>query len=195
MQTWSEAMDTGWTSHLLPPEITAEEYDALPEEVARRIEVVDGRIIVSPSASLLHQLIVAGLLTELRSQRPVGPRVVGEVDVRLADVPLRIRKPDVIVFHGDLETDLAHAILRPEHVSLVVEVVSPNSVTIDRLHKFGEYAAAGIANYWRIETDPLEVHTYALAKRAYRETGVHKGRLVTDRPFPVDVDLDALLLG
>ena len=193
MQTWSEAlMDSdSWTSHLPPSQISAEEYDALPEEVARRIEVVDGRSIMSPSPSVQHQLLVLGLAAELRSRRPDGLRVVFDIDVRLVDVPLRVRRPDIVVCRVDPAKDV---VLRPQHVALVVEVVSPNSVATDRLHKAAEYAAAGIAHYWRVEMDPLAVHTYALERLGYVETGVHRGRLLAERPFPVEIELEGLLL-
>ncbi|MFD2491822.1 Uma2 family endonuclease [Amycolatopsis jiangsuensis] len=40
---------------------------------------------------------------------------------------------------------------RPEHVLLVVEVVSPGSGTTDRIVKTDQYAKAGIPFYWRVE--------------------------------------------
>ena len=186
MQIWSVAPPGAepWMDVLPPPEIGAEQYEAWPEDLVRWIEVVDGRLIMAPRHSLLHQLVVVGLAIALRSQRPGGLRVVHQVDLRLAEVPLHIRRPDIVVYRADLPDD---ADPRPEDVSLAIEVVAPDSVTADRLHKPAEYAAAGIAHYWRVETDPLVVHT--------SDRGVHKGRLVTDQPFPVDVDLEALLLG
>ena len=179
-------------THLLRRAISAEEYDALPEEVARRIEVIDGRIMMSPSPSLLHQLLVLGMAGALKAQCPAGLRVVCDFDLRLADEPLHVRRPDMMIFNAD---PAVVSILRPEHLTLVVEVVSPNSVTTDRLHKAAEYAAAGIPHYWRVELDLLEARTYAVTPLGYRETGMHKGRLVTAEPFTVEIDLEALLLG
>ncbi len=50
----------------LPEEgITAEEYDRLPEEISRRIEIVDGSIIVSPSATARYNRIARLLANRL----------------------------------------------------------------------------------------------------------------------------------
>jgi hypothetical protein len=45
-----------------------------------------------------------------------------------------------------------------------VEVVSPGSRELDRVVKPGEYARAGVGNFWRVERDAgaATVHMYAL---------------------------------
>ena len=46
----------GWMD--LPPEgLSAADYEALPEDVCRRIEVVDGAIIVNAASRRLQQTI------------------------------------------------------------------------------------------------------------------------------------------
>jgi Uma2 family endonuclease len=42
---------------------------------------------------------------------------------------------------------------RPEHCLLVVEVMSPDSVTTDQIDKPAEYAAFGILHFWRVELE------------------------------------------
>jgi Uma2 family endonuclease len=54
---------------------------------------------------------------------------------------------------------------RPADVVLAVEVVSPDTRRVDRFAKPGEYAAAGIPFYWRIEQDPVHVYAYRLGDR------------------------------
>ncbi len=192
MQPWSKAMthSDAWMSNLPPSQINAEEYDALPEDVARRIEVVDGRIIMSPSPSRTHQRLTRHLANALERLCPDMLQVDTDVDLRLADVVLQIRRPDIVVYRADLSDE---AILRPEHVMLVVEVVSPNSISTDRIHKPAEYSASGIGHYWLVEMEPLEVHTFETVPLGYRETGVHRDRLAVDQPFPVEIDLSSLL--
>ena len=114
-----------------------------------------------------------------------------DFDVRLADVPLNNRRPDVTVYRAD-SIDVTPT--RPEHVLLVVEVVSPGSETTDRLVKTDQYAKAGIAFYWRVEQAatgiPL-VYTYVLdpAANQYRENDVHTGAVKTSTPLTIDIDL------
>jgi len=47
-------------------------------------------------------------------------------------------------------------VLRPQHCTLVVEVMSPGSVTADQTDKPAEYAVSRIPHYWRVEHDPAE---------------------------------------
>jgi len=86
---------------------------------------------------------------------------------------------------------------RPEHVLLVVEVVSPGSETTDRIVKVDQYAKAGIPFYWRIEqaaTGVPVVYTYVLdpASRAYRDGEMFAGTIKAAVPFSVMVDLGAV---
>ncbi|MEU4648555.1 Uma2 family endonuclease [Nocardia fluminea] len=114
-----------------------------------------------------------------------------DFDVRLQDVPLTNRRPDVVVYRADT-IDLTPT--RPEHVLMVVEVVSPGSQTTDRIVKVDQYAKAGIVFYWRIEQAangvPL-IYTYILdpATGAYRTGDMFTGTVEVSAPFPVKIDL------
>jgi Uma2 family endonuclease len=177
--------------------LTAADYDALPEEICRRIEVVDGAVVVSPSPRRPHQKVVQRLANILDAAS--GPRfsAVIDVDLRLRDVPLLNRRPDIVVYDSALPDD---EVLRPEHCLLVVEVMSPGSVTVDRIDKPGEYAAAGIRNFWRVEFDDdekmLTVYRYGLdpTTRIYSSAGMSTGKMVVSDLLNVSVDLVELML-
>jgi Uma2 family endonuclease len=64
-------------------------------------------------------------------------------------------------------------------VVLAVEVVSPGTRRVDRFAKPGEYAAAGIRYYWRIEQDPVHVYAYRLGERP-GPSGFRQYELVAD---------------
>lgn len=177
----------------LPEEgVTAEEYDRMPEEICRRIEIVDGSIIVSPSATPRHNRIARLLANSLERAAPSPWQVTTDVDLRLADVPLHNRRPDVLVFKGDPDV----LPVRPKQVLLAVEVMSKGSVSADRVDKPAEYAIAGIPHYWRIEQEEagLTSFIYILdaAANTYGIVDVHSGTLKTEVPFPVTIDLGTL---
>lgn len=176
--------------------LTADEYDALPEDVCRQIEVVDGAIVVSPSPRRTHQRVARYLANALEGACRPGLAVATDVDLRLRDVPLLNRRPDVVAYDGTLPDE---AVLRPEHCLLVVEVMSPGSITTDQNDKPAEYAAAGIEHFWRIEnfedTSKLTVFRYRLDRttRTYASMGASTGKLVVTDPLEISIDFANLV--
>jgi Uma2 family endonuclease len=181
---------------MIPP-LTAADYEALPEELCRDVEVIDGAIIVNPAPRRPHQTIIGELFCVLKQACGPKLKVDFDVDLRLRDVPLLNRRPDVVVYDRTLDYD---AVLRPEQCLLVVEVMSPGSITTDKVDKPAEYATAGIEHFWRVENptdDPanLSVHCHRLdpSTGRYAVTGVHTGKLSVTEPLSVTVDLMELL--
>ncbi len=171
--------------------LTAEAYDELPEDLSRTIEVVDGAVIVSPSPSRWHQDVVYNLAAALKPACGPDLRVTIDVDLRLADVPLLNRRPDVVVYRAGVPDD---EVLRPADVVLIAEVTSPGSVTTDRVDKPAEYAVAGIPRYWRLDPAEAAVCTYRLtpAGNSYLLDGNHTGRLIVTEPVRLDIDVSQL---
>jgi len=118
------------------------------------------------------------------------------VDLRLRDIPLLNRRLDAVMYDASLPDDV---VLRPQHCALVVEVMSPGSVTTDQTDKPAEYAAARIPHYWRIEHDPAErvlsVFCYRLdpTTGTYASAGVHTEKMIVTDPVSVTIDLTTLL--
>ncbi len=84
--------------------------------------------------------------------------------------------------------------LGPEHVGLVVEVVSPSSRKTDRFAEPGEYAEAGIPLFWRVETEPdVVVHVHRRSDDGYLVTSRLDGAGHADAPWgSVEIDLRSL---
>ena len=144
-----------------------DELADLPDD-DRRYEVVDGRLVVSPAPGQRLQAIGAELLFALRAQCPPAWRVCYEFALPMGTDG---RVPDLAVVHSaaDLGGPSPYP-LGPESFGLVVEVVSPSSRKTDRFAKPGEYAEAGIALFWRVETEPsVVVHAFELRAGAYVE--------------------------
>jgi Uma2 family endonuclease len=151
-------------------------------------------VVVSPSASKRHNRLARVLANALDSAGGRDWNADTDFDVRLQDVPLTSRRPDIVVYRADT-IDISPT--RPGHVLLAVEIVSPGSETTDRVVKLDQYARAGIPFYWRVEltaTSIPVVYTYLLdsASRRYRDNEVYTGFVTATVPFPVEVDLSAL---
>ncbi|WP_328612676.1 Uma2 family endonuclease [Amycolatopsis sp. NBC_00355] len=86
--------------------------------------------------------------------------------------------------------DKDHTMIRADEVAVVIEIVSPGSRRTDYRVKHDEYADAGIPHYWIIDlTEPVSL----VACRGYQDAAAVTGTFATDVPFPVKLDLDALL--
>ena len=175
-------------------QVTAEEYDAWSAEQCAGIEIVDGMVVVTPSASIRHNRVARMLANAFDAAARPSWNADTDFDVRLQDVPLLNRRPDVIVYRADA-IDIVPA--RPDDIRLVVEIVSPGSETTDRMIKMVEYARAGIRHYWRIEDAATElpiIHTYVLdpATQSYQPTEVFAGVIKAFAPFRVELDLRSI---
>jgi Uma2 family endonuclease len=184
-----------------PARVTAEEYEALPEEIARAIEIVDGYLVYCEAPTPDHQTAGRRLANLLeRHARAAMDRGYGcltvnnDVDLRLRDVPLLNRRPDVVLYKC---LDRGER-LRVQHTLLVVEIVSPGSETQDTTDKLGEYAKAGIPHYWIVRLDDSGVATierYRLdhASMLYKHIGTFMKDEAGDpprvgQPIPLTID-------
>jgi Uma2 family endonuclease len=188
-----------------PVRITAEMYQRMSEETSRAIEIVDGYIVYCEAPTPQHQLSARRLANLIERAARSAVRKSGgcftvniDVDLRLRDIPLLNRRPDVVLYRclDDGER------LRAEHVQLVIEIVSPGSQTTDEVDKPGEYARAGIPHYWIVRLDATGVsivERYQLdhATSTYK----HVGTLMKDEPgsapvlanpIPITIDWDEL---
>jgi len=171
--------------------------ESLPHDVnPHSYEIVDGALVVTPSPDIVHE--AASALLRFVLQSALGPDylVGGPIDI---DLNPSYRTPDLVVLPMSLVGQRTRPI-PPSDVLLVIEVVSPGSITTDRITKPAQYAAAGIPAYWRIETDPdISLTAYELPEggTVYAEIGSWtRGQTAhLAKPFPVDIVIDQLLPG
>jgi Uma2 family endonuclease len=183
----------------LPNTMNEVEYDALPEGVARRIEVVHGYVIVCESPTPQHQQVARRLANTFEAARPKEPctRVQMETDVVLWHVPkYTFRRPDVVVYRCQEDRNA-----KPEasDVLLMVEVSSPSTEREDLVDKMAQYAAAGIPAYLVVRMsadggiiDAREFHLDAATYQYRVETLMEHGVVLT-HPFKVVVPFEELV--
>ena len=190
--------------------LTVPEYLALGEDPEWvRYELQEGNLVMSPKPMPEHQIAVQELVVQLRGQLPGDVRAIFDVDVDLELVqpsaPGTVRAPDIAVGSN---AELARrreqgGVLRAGGVRLVVEVISPGSRRLDTMVKRDEYADAGIPHYWIVDLGGPGEHITLTAHHLAGEfgpvtsnsgdAGPVAGTFATTEPFPVRVDLDALV--
>ncbi len=182
-------MTLSWPNHLL----TIEDWEALPEDSAMRLELAEGVLVMSPMPFAWHQMAGMRLTFALDEQLPRVLAALAEVEVVVAEQPLTIRVPDVMVTRTELyETNPPRCPAADVH--LAVEVLSDGTRRIDRVLKFSEYAEAGIAQYWIVDLgEPTSLTAYVLVDGNYELSGEHTGAVTLDvSGHPVSLDLGSL---
>jgi Uma2 family endonuclease len=164
--------------------------DNLPSDLPAHTELIRGTLVMSPQKAW-HMAVVDALKNLMVGQCPGQFVVQREMAVRRSS--RSAPEPDLSIVHAEA-FDWDKTIYRPEEVVLVAEVISPESEERDREDKPTLYAAMGIPTFWLVERGkdhaPL-VHEHHLYGCSYRLMRTHADRLVTDRPFPLDVPLEA----
>ena len=168
---------------------TQAQYLQLTDWSNRLIEFTDGRIEVLPMPTQEHQAISRFLFLALYSfVQGIGGNVFyAPLRLRIRDG--KFREPDLL-----LVTDADDPRCRNDYwlgADLAVEVVSPDNPDRDLIDKRGDYAEAGIPEYWIANPVNSTVTVLVLSGGEYREHGVFRPGEQADSPslpgFSVDV--------
>ncbi len=154
-------------AQLWPPrgQWTESDYFQLPES-NRLIELSEGEITIMPPPSDTHQRLVGNLyrlLYAFVAAHQLGIVRFAPLAVRLW--PGKIREPDLLFISHEHADRLGEYVHGPP--DLAVEVISPTSRTVDRVTKFGEYAQAGISEYWLVDPAQEVVEVFVLEQSGY----------------------------
>jgi Uma2 family endonuclease len=134
-----------------PTKWTYADYARLPDD-GNRYEVLDGKVLTTPSPSASHQMIAEALYFRLREY--IRDHQLGRMiwDLDLLFVSGQFLRPDMM-FVPNAER---HRLLDRgmEGIpGLVVEIVSPSSGRIDKIMKPARYADFGIPEYWAVDPE------------------------------------------
>lgn len=138
-------------------------YDdlCLAREEGNRYELIEGELYLVASPSPLHQRLILRLgrgCSDAVADGELGQAYVAPVDVRLVDGS--VVQPDVVVILPDRLAIVEDKLIEGAP-SLVIEVASRSSRSIDGSAKRRVYAANGIPEYWLVDatTRSILVHT------------------------------------
>jgi Uma2 family endonuclease len=181
-----------------PSLLTVTEYLALGETALGYDELVEGRVVTSPSPVPDHNRAIFRAAVQLDPQLPAELEVLLDLDVNLelapADAPGFTRRPDLIVVARSARERVRRegGIIRAAEVVVVAEFVSLGSRRTDNVLKRADYADAGIPYYWIVDLDePVSLVACHLAgELGYVDGGAATGMFATTEPFGVRVDLD-----
>lgn len=163
------------------------DYEALPAD-GRCYEIHEGELSVTPAPSPLHQQVIRNLSVLLHQHvktRGLGEVLFSPIDCILSDIT--IIQPDIVYLEPRrLPAISARGIEGPP--TLVVEILSPSTVQIDRGVKFQLYARHGVPYYWIVDPEARSIEAYTLTGEAYQVTARGGADPISLPPFP-DLEL------
>ncbi len=144
-----------------------EEFWALPESVIPT-EYINGEIIMAPTPTAAHQRMSRKISTALSEF--VEGNGLGEIFYSPLDVILPtgdVVQPDIFF----LATKQAERALLDKRVygvpPLVVEILSPGSITLDTITKRHLYEKSGVREYWIVDVEKQSIAQLVLRKKHY----------------------------
>lgn len=163
--------------------LTVADLEAMPDD-GRRYELIGGAIVMTPAPGVDHQRVSRRLQRLLEDAWPQMEVFNAPVDLDLPEGQ-RVQPDLVVVERGRTGPRLELP------VALVVEVVSPGSVTNDRVTKAATYAAAGIPACWTVDPDRVLVTCLLHHGGEYRVVAEGPAVDVED-PVSLRIDVAAL---
>lgn len=139
--------------------LTPEEYLEQDRQAAIKSEYLAGEVLAMAGASEAHNLIVANVITELRTQlkKRLCKVYPGDLRVKVSQTGL-YTYPDMTVVCGESQFDDQHTLLNP---TLIVEVLSPDTADYDRGGKFTHYRKLpSLQEYVLIAQDTPHIEHY-----------------------------------
>lgn len=127
--------------------MSADAYLALPDD-GFKYELINGVVLMSPSASFPHQRIARRILQQIANHvdaRGLG-EVVGETDVRFGEG--EVYRPDIVFYTTERAAQLGNRLETPP--DLIVEILSPATEAMDLHTKRDDYERHGVKEYWAI---------------------------------------------
>lgn len=182
---------------LFPPqgEWSADAYLDLSDRTNRRIEYADGRVEFLPMPTELHEALVQFLffaLYQFVNRHQLGKVYSSGIRVRVREQKFCL--PDVMFLRKE-NYHLRHNRVW-DGADLVMEVVSdaPSDRQRDYEHKLRDYAEAGIAEYWIVDSVRRTVIVHQLTDGKYAVSGQYSpGELALSATLTgFDIDVTAL---
>ena len=147
------------------PLITRHDYQEMPEGPPY-FQVIEGKLLMSPSPNTFHQDIAGNVYAILHSyltRHPIGSAHIAPLDVYLSEI--NIFQPDVIFVSSARRSILTeHGIEGAP--DLIVEILSPGTARYDKGSKRRIYAQTGVKELWIVDPELKSIQVYQLSRNA-----------------------------
>lgn len=171
-----------------------EHYLRLPDD-DQCYEIIEGVLYVASAPSIEHQFVVSEIHFRLKlfvQERDLGLVFTAPIEVHLSDSSRPVQ-PDVLFLYND-HKPLAGTQFISGAPDLIVEVISPSSIRLDRTVKFDAYEQARVSEYWLVDPKLRAVEVYTLARGEYALFGQYTGDDVIESSVLVGLQIATSLI-
>jgi len=165
---------------------TFEEYLTYDDGTDNRYELVDGRLEIVNPPTFRHLLIAKFL--ELILDREISRLDLAWICLKEAGIRTGWRKSRLadlyIVPVGQILDLIDRPAVSQTPPLLVVEVVSPESISRDYRRKRSEYAALEVPEYWIVDPLKNQISILLLVEGLYEETVFTGSQPIVSQTFP-----------
>ncbi len=156
---------------------TYDDYLRLPDD-GNRYEIIEGVLYMVNAPGYDHQYVVSEMHLQMgnfvKSNR-LGIVMTAPFEIHLSETSRPVQ-PDVFFIAAERQPQSGDPYFEGAP-DLVVEVISPSSIRLDRFVKFDAYERAGVREYWIVDPGTHSVEVYVLDKeRVYALLGQFRGR-------------------
>jgi Uma2 family endonuclease len=184
---------------VLERKITIQEFQEMtfPEDDFYIYELINGIIMRKAAPQPMHQFIVRRLskaFEKLLDENPLGEFLTAPIDV-FFDKYSRAQ-PDLLFIREDRTfiIDLVDGIMGAP--DLIVEIISPGSVRMDRVDKKALYEEFGVKEYWIIDPNnhAIEIFSFKNDRYLLKEYVENEGKINSDILVGLDLDVKTLFV-
>lgn len=169
--------------------VSYEEFLEITEASESRYELIDGQIYLMAAPKHKHQIAVGEIFGKMYNwfqDKPCSP-LTSPFDVKLyndaekfEDDP-NVVQPDILVICDEEnidEKDTYQGI-----PSLVVEVLSKSTKSLDMILKLNLYMKSGVDEYWIVDTQQKQVLVYTFEDRAIDKFKSYEANMIIESSY------------
>ena len=168
-----------------------EDYLRLPND-GKRYEIIEGVLYVANAPSFDHQFSVSRVLFYLQLftiERDLGVVLTAPFEVHLSETSKPVQ-PDVLFIRKEQQPTPNTQVFAGAP-DLIVEIISPSSIRLDRKTKFDAYESASVAEYWLVDPKLRGVEVYTLSNGEYALFGQYTGNDLIESSVLVGLKIKA----
>ena len=159
--------------------LSYKDYMMLPETM-RRYDIINGEVIMAPSPTVFHQLLVRNLSYALHrhvTEKKLGHVLFAPLDVQISEEPFHTRQPDVLFISTErsgftTRESLLGVQLLDVAPELVVEVLSSSDTRKGIQEKLADYQKIGVQECWLVSPEAETVEILKLESDSVERLGI-----------------------